>query len=417
MDEIQVRITEQVEDITIVVSEAVKGDIGLSAYDYAIAAGYEGTPEQFAGDLASIPMKVDKIDGKRLSTEDYSTQEKQKLAGVDEGANKYVHPATHPALMIEEDDDHVFVTLAERQKIHQANTDNALRSPDKARLVAYTDNAGNLHVAGNINQSGEAYETHAEHLYTANDEIITRNGAEAGLADGEYTGIRAKKYDGANDGRLGFDRYGIARVGDVGDEQPLATREESPVNGGFAYWDAAQLKFKTFELSIKQGYDAAVSWISTNGQNLIEHLLSKQNPHTVTKAQVGLGSCDNTSDADKPVSTAQQTALADKQDRLLQTLADATSIDWNAQQGSAVVTLAGNRTMNNPSNLVAGGRYVLIVKQDAAGSRGLLFSACYKFPGAVVPVLTQTAWAVDIFEFFAESTSILFLTNFIPDVK
>ena len=417
MDEIQVRITEQVEDITIVVSEAVKGNIGLSAYDYATGAGYEGTPEQFAGDLASIPMKVDKIDGKRLSTEDYSTQEKQKLAGVDEGANNYIHPVKHPALMIEEDDDHVFVALTEKQKIHQANTDNALISPDKTRVVAYTDNAGNFHIAGNIYQSGEAYETHAEHLYTANDEIITRDGAEAGLGDGEYTGIRAKKYDGGNDGRLGFDRNGIARVGDVGDEQPLATREESPVNGGIAYWDAASLKFKTFSTSIKQGYDAAVSWISTNGQNLIEHLLSKQNPHTVTKAQVGLGSCDNTSDADKPVSTAQHTALGNKQDRLLQTLADATSIDWNAQQGSAVVTLAGNRTMNNPSNLVAGGRYVLIVKQDAAGSRGLLFSPCYKFPGAVVPVLTQTAWAVDIFEFFAESTSILFLTNFIPDVK
>lgn len=42
------------------------------------------------------------------------------------------------------------------------------------------------------------------------------------------------------------------------------------------------------------------------------HEADHANPHVVTKAQVGLGNCDNTSDADKPVSTAQQTALDGK---------------------------------------------------------------------------------------------------------
>ena len=39
------------------------------------------------------------------------------------------------------------------------------------------------------------------------------------------------------------------------------------------------------------------------------HVTDKSNPHGVTKAQVGLGSVDDTSDIDKPVSTAQQTAI------------------------------------------------------------------------------------------------------------
>ena len=39
------------------------------------------------------------------------------------------------------------------------------------------------------------------------------------------------------------------------------------------------------------------------------HVAARDNPHAVTKAQVGLGSVDNTADADKPVSTAQQAAL------------------------------------------------------------------------------------------------------------
>jgi len=46
--------------------------------------------------------------------------------------------------------------------------------------------------------------------------------------------------------------------------------------------------------------------------DLTAHTSNTANPHTVTKAQVGLGNCNNTSDAAKPVSTATQTALDTK---------------------------------------------------------------------------------------------------------
>lgn len=42
------------------------------------------------------------------------------------------------------------------------------------------------------------------------------------------------------------------------------------------------------------------------------HIANKSNPHNVTKAQVGLGNVDNTSDANKPISNAVQTALNGK---------------------------------------------------------------------------------------------------------
>lgn len=41
----------------------------------------------------------------------------------------------------------------------------------------------------------------------------------------------------------------------------------------------------------------------------VAHLALTNNPHSVTKAQVGLGNCDNTSDANKPISTLTQAAL------------------------------------------------------------------------------------------------------------
>lgn len=52
----------------------------------------------------------------------------------------------------------------------------------------------------------------------------------------------------------------------------------------------------------------------STGHNLDEtHRARTDNPHAVTKSQVGLGNADNTADAAKPVSTAQQTALDAKQ--------------------------------------------------------------------------------------------------------
>ena len=56
------------------------------------------------------------------------------------------------------------------------------------------------------------------------------------------------------------------------------------------------------------------SHTDTNTTNLSNHIGNTSNPHSVTKAQVGLGNVDNTSDLDKPISTATQTALDEKID-------------------------------------------------------------------------------------------------------
>jgi hypothetical protein len=53
--------------------------------------------------------------------------------------------------------------------------------------------------------------------------------------------------------------------------------------------------------------DTAVA--DTAQSNLTTHTSDTSNPHSVTKTQVGLGNADNTSDASKPVSTAQQAAI------------------------------------------------------------------------------------------------------------
>lgn len=88
------------------------------------------------------------------------------------------------------------------------------------------------------------------------------------------------------------------------------------------------------------------------------------------------------------------------------TLTDGANIAWNLDDGqSAKVTLGGNRTLDNPTNMIDGGTYILRVIQDATGSRTLGFGTAYKWPGGTPPTLTTTANAVDILSFVSDGTN------------
>jgi hypothetical protein len=103
-----------------------------------------------------------------------------------------------------------------------------------------------------------------------------------------------------------INKFQKVRISDIEDDL-------TPVN--LVTVDADGLTKKSSAL--KTSYDSAVTWISTNGTNLIDHLSNIANPHNVTKTQVGLSNVDNTSDVLKPVSTATQTALNLKLDTSL----------------------------------------------------------------------------------------------------
>lgn len=68
-------------------------------------------------------------------------------------------------------------------------------------------------------------------------------------------------------------------------------------------------KTKLNSLKDQAGITSDIDAVQTN---LETHINNKSNPHEVTKDQVGLGNVDNTSDANKPISNATQTALNGK---------------------------------------------------------------------------------------------------------
>jgi hypothetical protein len=80
------------------------------------------------------------------------------------------------------------------------------------------------------------------------------------------------------------------------------------------------------------------------------------------------------------------------------------------------VTLGGNRTLANPTNLTAGQHGVIVITQDGTGSRTLAYGSNWKFPAGAAPTLTTTANAVDVLEYYVESSSRI-TARLIGDVK
>lgn len=67
------------------------------------------------------------------------------------------------------------------------------------------------------------------------------------------------------------------------------------------------------------GETSSTAYRGDRGKVAYDHSQTTGNPHGTTKANISLGNVDNTSDANKPVSTATQTALNAKQDKITNT--------------------------------------------------------------------------------------------------
>lgn len=113
--------------------------------------------------------------------------------------------------------------------------------------------------------------------------------------------------------------------------------------------------------------------------SLATHLgVTAGNPHGTTATDLGLGNVNNTSDINKPVSTAQASAIALKQDVLAaastSTNGYLTSTDWNTfnNKQSTLVSGTNIKTVNGTSVLGSGD--LVIASGGGAGSNLYLFS-------------------------------------------
>jgi hypothetical protein len=90
------------------------------------------------------------------------------------------------------------------------------------------------------------------------------------------------------------------------------------------------------------------------------------------------------------------------------TLTDAATIAVDlSTMINAKVTLGGNRTLGNPTNVKPGQSGVILIRQDGTGSRTLAFGANWRFPNAVAPTLSTAAGYCDKLFYFVESSSFI----------
>jgi len=88
------------------------------------------------------------------------------------------------------------------------------------------------------------------------------------------------------------------------------------------------------------------------------------------------------------------------------TLTDGATVTPDMADGNNFsLTLGGNRTLANPTNLTAGQSGSIFLVQDGTGSRTLAYGSYYDFAGGTAPTLTTTANAVDRIDYIVRSTT------------
>jgi hypothetical protein len=112
---------------------------------------------------------------------------------------------------------------------------------------------------------------------------------------------------------------------------------------------------------------------------------------TLDKSAVGLANVDNTSDADKPVSTATQTALNAKQPLTprVQTVVSSATVTPTASDDLVVITAqATGLTLANPTGAFVQGQSIVIRIKDNGTARTIAYGADYRAIGVTRPTTT-----------------------------
>jgi hypothetical protein len=105
--------------------------------------------------------------------------------------------------------------------------------------------------------------------------------------------------------------------------------------------------------AVRKAYVDTITDTKANQIDLITHTVNVDNPHSVTKSQVGLEYVDNTADTNKPISTATQTALDNKVDKIT-TVERVYATDSASTQTSIIYssgTTSGSLVQRNGQNI------------------------------------------------------------------
>ena len=265
-----------------------------------IGKALNNDPDFAATMTAQLASKVEKVTGKGLSTEDYSTIEKSKLAGIETGANKYVHPSTHVPSVIAQDTNNRFVTDADKAvwngkastAIATTSVNGLMSSTDKSKLDGIAVSANNyVHPGTGTNPHGTT-KSDVGLGNLSNDAQVKRTemGANSGVATLDAAGVNAQ----APKAHTHDDRYYTETEANA----KFATKEEvsQSRNGDMlrSIYDEDNDGIVD-NAALVNGYSVE-SNVPANAKftdTVYTHPGSGTNPHSTTKSDIGLGSVSN----------------------------------------------------------------------------------------------------------------------------
>lgn len=183
---------------------------------------------------------------------------------------------------------------------------------------------------------------------------------------------------------------------------PTVDNNGDPVTAGDWYFNTTSNETRIYNGSAWQ-----VTAISTAGLLTSANNLSDVANAGTSRTNLGLAIGTNVQafDADNAVTDAAQTFTSGQRGEIT-ALSDGATItpDMNDSNNFSV-TLGGNRTLANPSNIAVGQCGSIFIAQDGSGSRTLAFGSYYDFVNGTAPTLTTTASAVDRIDYIVRTAT------------
>ena len=255
---------------------------GKQAEDFLLKTEHDEYKSAVDTALADLDeRKVDKVEGKDLSTNDYTTEEKQKLAGIEEGAQVNAPNTVIDANYVHTDNNY---TTAEKNKLEgiesgaQKNTVTSVAGKTGAVVLRKSDVG-----LGNVDNTADA-DKNVAHAVTADDtDTLDGKHAEDFLLKTEHEDYASVIASSLNDL-----------------ESRKVDKEEGKGLSSNDYTDEDKDKLTGIEAGAQR--------------NTVTSVSGKTGDVTLEKGDVGLGNVDNTADADKNVSHAETAGDADTLD-------------------------------------------------------------------------------------------------------
>ena len=345
-------------------------DLNIGAHYFESSAGFKtpnGTPNKALtsnGGTFDLNLKVDKVTGKQLSSEDYTTVEKTKLSGIEVGANNYTHPTgdgySHIPATSTTNNGKVLKAGATANSANWSNVDWSEIANKPATFMPATHTHAISEVT-NLQTSLDAKVSTLDVVTTATANKLLKLDVNAklpasitGNADGNAATATklqtARTINGVN-----FDGSANITINAVDSTARIASSEKGAINGvatldstgkvpssqlpsyvddvlefanlasfpatgesGKIYiaidtnltyrWGGSS--YVVMSSSLALGETESTAYRGDRGKIAYDHSqITSGNPHGTTKNDIGLGNVDNTSDVNKPISLATQNAL------------------------------------------------------------------------------------------------------------